>query len=69
MTIKCDGNLLGEPFDLFAGSFRVKVDSSVRKVLDIPGDVKPPGHSQDLSPEAYALDVAGIPDIAMRDMG
>ncbi len=47
----------------------MEVDSSIDLILNEPSYLKTASNCERLSPEANPLDTAGIPNIAMGDMG
>jgi hypothetical protein len=69
VAVESLGDRRGESVDLRLRPLGVEVDAAVREVLDVSGDVKAAGQREDLGSKTDPLDVAGIPDIAMGDMG
>jgi hypothetical protein len=69
MAVERLGDLVGEGFDLALIALGVQIDPAVGQVLDVARHVITTGQTEDLGSKTDPLDVAGVPDITMGDMG
>jgi hypothetical protein len=69
MAIKGLGDLVREGFHFAFIALGMQIDPAVSEVLDISRHVIAAGQIEHLGSETYPLDVAGVPDITMGDMG
>jgi hypothetical protein len=69
MAVEGLRDLVGEGFHFAFVALGMQIDPAVGQVLDVSRHVISTGQTEDLGTKTDPLDVAGIPDITMGDMG